>query len=197
MACEVSLAVYQDVISNISCKRSKLMLKKLFKGINNKLSDRIGNKIRGCWGSRENPIKQESPCFLIPPHPHPPSPPPTTWVKLFVVTCKDLASSTVILSICLWGVASRHNKSRLSCRRTRHSTIFKPKSSAATSCFHIYSHKLGHLLLLQTLYTGQQFCASSLSSVSKQTLIYNSHDLLSIRAPPSTQPIVYTCARRR
>lgn len=54
----------------------------------------------------------------------------------------------------------------------------KPKSSAATSCFCIYDHPGGHLFLMHTFIN---WTAVSLrnppSCTSKQTVIYNSHDL--------------------
>lgn len=60
----------------------------------------------------------------------------------------------------------------------------KPKSSAATSCFSIYDHPGRPLLLMHTFIN---WTAVSLlgppSSTSKQTMIYNSHDLRSTGVP--------------
>lgn len=57
----------------------------------------------------------------------------------------------------------------------------QPKSSAATSCFCIYDHPGGHLLLMHTFINWTAVSLLSPLRTSKQTVIYNSRDLWSIR----------------
>lgn len=101
----------------------------------------------------------------------------------------------------LLSVASRQNLSSHSLYRISHRLI---PQTQIISCHLVFLYlrppRRASLINAHFYKLDSSFTPQPPSCTSKQTLIYNSHDLWSIREPkvlPSTQPFVYTCTHYR
>lgn len=101
----------------------------------------------------------------------------------------------------LLSVASRQNLSSHSLYRISHRLI---PQTQIISCHLVFLYlrppRRASLINAHFYKLDSSFTPQPPSCTSKQTWIYNSHDLWSIREPkvlPSTQPFVYTCTHYR